>query len=49
MTVDGYPASLVAFVSAWTLVFASSNVTTARIFSKLTSALLTPDTFTSAC
>ena len=38
-------AAPVALVSASALVFASSNVTTASAFSRLTLALLTPATF----
>lgn len=39
---EGYPALAVALVSASTFVCASSKVTTASRFSKLTSALVTP-------
>jgi hypothetical protein len=39
---DGYPALVVALVSASTLVLASSKETTASPFSRLTSALVTP-------
>ena len=39
---EGYPAFVVAFVKASTVVFASSNFTTASAFSRFTSALDTP-------
>jgi len=42
LTLDGYPAWVAAFVRASTLVLASSNVTTASPFSRLTSAFVTP-------
>ena len=48
VTVDGYPAPLVARVRASVLVFASSKVTLASRLSRLTSVLLTPDTLVSA-
>ena len=39
---EGYPASAVALSSAFTFVCASSKVTTASRFSKLTAAFVTP-------
>ena len=39
---DGKPAAPVALTKASTFVFASSKVTTASAFSRLTSALVTP-------
>lgn len=42
---DGKPAFAVAFVNASTVVLASSKVTTASAFSRLTSAFVTPPTF----
>lgn len=39
---EGYPAFVVAFVNASTVVFASSNFTTASAFSRFTSAWDTP-------
>src|SRR6266705_4040535 len=45
---DGKPAFAVAFVSASTLALASSKVTTASFFSKLTLTLETPGTLDSA-